>query len=296
MKNLIQFILYIVIRILGKLPFRFLYMMGVCVGQIYWLIGKRDKHITLTNIGIAFPNLNAQARTIMAKKSMVHTVINVFESLWVWEHSIQAVERKVIEYDGLDLLQQYEQSEKGTLLICGHFGSWEVLTSILGTHCKAPVYLGKSSGIELFDKHIKRGREFAGSKLVNTNREGLTIFENHLRQGHLAGLLSDQEPSLKYGKFAPFFETQALTSLLAQNLIQKTNPNTIMAAAIRQPKGRGFKVCFFKPDDALLSSDINVSTPALNKMYERIVMLDPNQYIWNYKRYKTRPDGEPPVY
>lgn len=296
MKSFFHLLIYALVRCLGKLPFKVLYFFGYITGQIYWLSSKRDKRITLTNIGIAFPNLSPQARTIMAKKSMIHTAINVFESLWVWEHTIQTVERKVIEYAGLELLQQYEQSEKGTLLICGHFGSWEVLTSILGTHCKAPVYLGKSSGIELFDKHIKRGREFAGSKLVNTNREGLTAFENYLKQGHLAGLLSDQEPSLKYGQFAPFFKTQALTSLLAQNLIQKTSPNVIMAAAIRQPKGRGFKVCFFKPDDALLSSDINVSTPTLNKMYERIVMLDPNQYIWNYKRYKTRPDGEPPVY
>lgn len=232
----------------------------------------------------------------MAQKSMIHTAINVFESLWVWEHSIQTVEKKVISYEGLELLQQYEQSGKGTLLICGHFGSWEVLTSILGTHCEAPVYLGKLSGIDLFDNHIKRGREFAGSKLVNTNREGLIQFEHYLTNGHLTGLLSDQEPSLKYGQFAPFFNKVALTSLLAQNLIQKTKPNVIMAAAIRQPKGRGFKVCFFKPDDELLSDELTVSTPALNKMYERIILLEPNQYIWNYKRYKTRPEGEPSVY
>lgn len=296
MKSFFYFLGYVVIRCIGKLPFKLLYFLGYVVGQLYWLFSKRDKHITLTNIGIAFTHLSHSDQRVMAKKSMIHTAINVFESLWVWEHSIQTVEKKVIEYDGLELLEEYEQSDKGTLLICGHFGSWEVLTSILGTHCEAPVYLGKLSGINLFDNHIKHGREFAGSKLVNTNREGLVQFENYLAQGHLTGLLSDQEPSLKYGQFAPFFNKPALTSLLAQNLIQKIKPNVIIAAAVRQPKGRGFKVCFFKPDDELLSHDLTISTPALNRMYERIIMLEPNQYIWNYKRYKTRPEGEPSVY
>lgn len=296
MKKILHFLGYVIVRCIGRLPFKILYFLGCAVGEIYWLTSRRDKHITLVNISIAFPHLSTKAQRIMAKKSMVHTAINIVESLWVWEHSILTVSKKVIAYEGLELLKECEHSDKGTLLICGHFGSWEVLTSILGTHCEAPVYLGKLSGVDLFDNHIKRGREFAGSKLVNTTREGLIQFEQYLQQGHLTGLLSDQEPSLKYGQFAPFFNTPALTSLLAQNLIQKNTPNVIMGAAIRLPKGRGFKVCFFKPDDDLLSSDINTSTPALNAMYERIIMLEPNQYIWNYKRYRTRPEGEPPVY
>lgn len=296
MKKLAHLLIYLIIRTLGKLPFKVLYFIGVGVGQLYWLLGKRDRHITLTNIRIAFPDMSADEQMAMAKSSIVHTAINLFESIWVWEHTIDVVESKVIEYDNLDLLKKYEANDKGTLLLCAHFGSWEVLTSILAKHCDAPMYLGKASGIEVFDNHVKRGREFAGAQLVNANKEGLLAFKHHLNSGKLAGLLSDQEPSLKYGQFAPFFNTMALTSLLAQDLIQTTQPNVIMAAAIRQPNGRGFKVCFLEPDALLSSNDLNASTTALNAMYEQIILLEPNQYIWNYKRYKTRPEGEPPVY
>jgi KDO2-lipid IV(A) lauroyltransferase len=46
----------------------------------------------------------------------------------------------------------------------------------------------------------------------------------------------------------------------------------------------------------LYSEDIQTSLAALNRGVEAIVALAPEQYQWEYKRFRDRPAGESPAY
>ena len=48
-----------------------------------------------------------------------------------------------------------------------------------------------------------------------------------------------------------------------------------------------------KPDR---ETDLDESLLALNQGVQDCVALDTTQYLWAYKRFKTRPEGEPPFY
>jgi KDO2-lipid IV(A) lauroyltransferase len=53
---------------------------------------------------------------------------------------------------------------------------------------------------------------------------------------------------------------------------------------------------FLPADDEIYSPDPETSLTALNRGVERVIEIDPPQYLWAYTRFRTRPEGEPPIY
>jgi KDO2-lipid IV(A) lauroyltransferase len=53
---------------------------------------------------------------------------------------------------------------------------------------------------------------------------------------------------------------------------------------------------FLPADAAVYAPDPDKSLAAINRGVEQCIAIDPAQYLWAYKRYKTRPEGEPRFY
>jgi KDO2-lipid IV(A) lauroyltransferase len=62
------------------------------------------------------------------------------------------------------------------------------------------------------------------------------------------------------------------------------------------PGGRGYRVRFLPPLDGFPTDDALADTLRLNQFIEAQIRLNPAQYLWVHKRFKTRPRGEPPLY
>ena len=50
------------------------------------------------------------------------------------------------------------------------------------------------------------------------------------------------------------------------------------------------------PVDAIYSEDIVTSLSAMNQAVEKCIAIDPAQYLWSYRRFKTQPPGVPDFY
>jgi KDO2-lipid IV(A) lauroyltransferase len=63
------------------------------------------------------------------------------------------------------------------------------------------------------------------------------------------------------------------------------------------PGGQGYKVRFLPPwHDFPGSDDDLAATARINRWIEAEIRSMPAQYLWVHRRFKTRPEGEPPVY
>ena len=49
-------------------------------------------------------------------------------------------------------------------------------------------------------------------------------------------------------------------------------------------------------DDSIYSSDLETSLAAVNRAVEDCIAIDPAQYLWSYRRFKTQPPGQPDFY
>jgi len=146
------------------------------------------------------------------------------------------------------------------------------------------------------DSIIRNSRERAGAKLVPTDRGGVKSLYTALGIGELIGILPDQDPGHDAGVFAPFFGIQANTMTLLSRLAAKTESSVIFAYAERLSFGRGYKIRFIKGSEDINQKDTVISCTAINADVEKCVRALPDQYLWAYKRFRCRPEGETHLY
>jgi KDO2-lipid IV(A) lauroyltransferase len=142
---------------------------------------------------------------------------------------------------------------------------------------------------------IAGARARAGAELVATDRQGVVRLTRVLQQGGATGILPDQQPK-EGGVFAPFFGHQAYTMTLASKLAARTSAVVLFIFTKRLPKGSGYELFCLPADAEIADADTQVATAALNRSVEQCVRLAPEQYQWEYKRFRKRPEGEPSFY
>lgn len=142
---------------------------------------------------------------------------------------------------------------------------------------------------------VRAGRILWGSDLVPADISGVRAVLKALKHGKLVAVLPDQVPKQAGAEFAPFFGQPALTMTLASNLLQKTGARAVLSVALRLPDG-GFRLVYREPDPELYDVDSARSLAALNRSVEALVREQPEQYQWEYKRFKARIDGAPDIY
>ena len=292
--KLLHIISYFLIRVFGILPFRLSYSLGYLIGLLYGQFSKRDLSIATANIHHCFPEMTTKECQTMARKSLINTAINLMESVWVWQRRYPAISKKIIQIDNLEL---FENAKIDTIFTTPHFGQWEIFSDFLTHHCDNLTMLSKETGVKIFDDYTKRSRKRSGkSTILPCTHEGIIQLYTLIKQGNPTIILADQEPKPKYGIYSPFFGQQALSSLLIQDIVQKTGVKVVGISCQRLVKGRGFHISFFEVEENIYSTDIKVSTAALNRCYEKIIRQNPEQYTWSYKLFNTPPNGEQRIY
>ena len=130
----------------------------------------------------------------------------------------------------------------------------------------------------------KNNREKFGADLVPANSSGVKKVLKALKNGEVVGILPDQFPPENSGEEALFFDIKTRTMTLIHNLINRTNCDVLTAAALRVDDG--WEVHFKIVEDDLFNSNKFVSLNALNNEVQEMIKLSPEQYQWEYKRFK----------
>lgn len=254
--------------------------------------GKRA--VAETNLRRCYPDLDGAALDRLVAESFEHYVSAVLETGRNWYWPPDRLVALCDEVVGQERFERALQSGEGLIVLAPHFGAWEWLGMYLQRYPGIAI-LYKPPAREAFGKVLLERRRRAGGELLPATPAGLRRLYAHLQAGGGAGLLPDQEPSAGQGRFVPFFGIPALTAVLAPRLVQKTGCRVMLAVAERLPRGR-YRAHLLEPEDDVHAADADTALAALNRGVERCIAIDPSQYLWSYKRFRTRPAGEPPFY
>ncbi|MBU2477923.1 MAG: lysophospholipid acyltransferase family protein, partial [Gammaproteobacteria bacterium] len=184
---------------------------------------------------------------------------------------------------------------RGVILATPHHGSWEMAGHIaavrwgITTLYKPPRLIG-------MDKLIRQGRQQLGAQLVATDAKGIRSLYETLSRGGAIGILPDQDPGESGGIFAPFFGIPANSMVLLSRLARKTGAPVFICFCERLPGTQGYKLHCLPAPAGVDDADATVAVTAMNAGIENCVRLCPEQYQWSYRRFRTRPAGEPKIY
>lgn len=261
---------------------------------LWMLLSPVKRRTAERNLIRCYPEMSAEKRAQLVRESFLHYLCSILETGHNWYWPLQRLQAQCDELVGEELLREGLASGRGLVALAPHFGAWEYLGMYLQRFPDIAI-LYKPPANPKLEKALLEKRDRGGANLIPANAAGLRQLYAHIRAGKGAGVLPDQQPSGGRGQFAPFFGVQALTSLLVPRLVQRTDCVVLLVACERLPEGR-FRVHFMKADEDVYSSDVATALAAVNHGAERCIAIDPGQYLWSYKRFKTRPEGEGPFY
>jgi KDO2-lipid IV(A) lauroyltransferase len=287
-------LLRLFVWLLGRAPATLLTALSRPLGKSVWRFSNTRRSSTRRNLAACYPALDDADREQLGRESMRHFAMTALETGMCWSWSEKRLRRHFIEPVGFELLQEELKAGRGVLLLVPHFGNWELLNHWIQFHLEL-LALYKPGRSEELERAVVENRCRFGARMVPTTPAGLKQLYRHAKDGKLVAILPDQDPSDGKGRFIPFFGVPALTGVLAARLVQQTGCRVLFGAC-RRVAGSLYQPHFLAAENDIHDSDTDVALAALNRGVERVVALDPAQYLWAYKRFKSRPAGEPPFY
>lgn len=281
--------------VLGHLPLRINHAVGAFLGWLLWIFPTREKSTTRINLEKCFPEKARNWHNRIAKKSLIETGKTLTESPVLWYASKERICALVTGISDIQAVDQAVGLGRGAILVSPHIGSWE-MTGLYSATLYPMTSLYQRPKIRELDQLLKQARETTGSSLVPTTPSGLRQLHQALANKECIGILPDQEPKGTGGVFAPFFGVQAYTMTLLTRLASEQRIPIIFSFAERLPKGKGYYFHIVIPDEKIYDPDPKTSATALNAAVEEVIRIRPEQYMWNYKRFKRRPNNEASFY
>lgn len=280
----------------SRQPLSRLHRWGQGLGRLLYRLNGRNIRVTRANIALCYPELAPAEQEDRVRQSTLQTSKMGLELGWSWMIPFEELMASVRTVHGQDYLEAAKAEGKGVIILGPHLGNWEVFGLFLSHHYEMTAMYAVPK-IEVLDQVITRGRSRSGMLMVPANMKGVAKLLRQLQKGELVGNLPDQEPDdPSGGVFAPFMGVDAFSPKLVTRLINKTGARVVAGFARRLPDGQGFDIHFIPADDRVYDRDDVVAVSGVNRMVETLVSIAPDQYQWEYKRFKRRPEGQPELY
>lgn len=291
------------LRLCAALPLSRVHRLGAFFGWLLWRIpNNRSRRIAERNLALCFPEQSAAERDRVLRESLMESGKGLLElgPLWLWpkERVLQLIQGTVV---GEEALAAAVSRKQGAMLIAPHLGSWEMAGQYYSSHYPMTM-LYRPSRLAEFDALSCRGRGRFGGRLVATDTGGIRALLTALRRGEVLSILPDQDIGSDDDKvvagrvFAPFFGIAASTMTLVSRLARKTGAAVLLTWAERLPHGQGYVLHLRTLPEVANAATLAESVAALNRGVEAAVRTLPTQYLWAYRRFRTRPPGESGIY
>ncbi|TYK67482.1 LpxL/LpxP family Kdo(2)-lipid IV(A) lauroyl/palmitoleoyl acyltransferase [Colwellia echini] len=276
------------------LPFKFQLAMGRVIGRLFLKFASKRKHVALTNLTLCFPEKSEQEIQHILAKNFENTGIALFETGMGWWWPNWRVKRKV-KVVGAHHLTEAQAAGNGVLALAMHNLCLEFGARGIGMSNPLVIfYRPHNNPLMEFFQHRGRGR---ANKYMLGKRDVKGLLRA-LNDKETCIYLPDQDYGRNKSLFVPFFavkETASTTGTLI--FASKKNTKTVMMVPRRNSDDSGYTLEVSAPLDNFPSGNEVQDLTRINQELEKAIMVQPEQYMWLHRRFKTRPnESDPSLY
>ena len=271
---------------LGIIPFFVQRFLSKIVAFYLLVVPNHSAQITKLNIELAYPELSERQRLEIVRASLTDLGQKFFSLISTWVRPTQNSHRLVKVVSGLNTFQN-TSAKKPTLILLPHIGNWE-LFGVWLTQYRSYTAMFRPLRIYHISEMVRKARERGGNILVPATTIGVRQIWKRLNNAETAIVLPDQAPKGGEGVYVPFFGHQVLTPVLPYRLALATGAEVFIGAAVRVEHHYEIILRHLKKP---LLEDQEQWLSVMNAEIETLVRQFPNQYQWEYRRFRNAPDG-----
>ena len=276
---LIIIFLLVIFKILGfKLASNLGGLIGRSIGPLF-----RSKKKILSNINKALPEIGDKNIELIVKKMWENYGRILSEYMFI-KNFRNSKYKKFLTIEGQEILNELKDSKEPVVFISGHFNNFELMAMQIeksGINLAAiyrplnNIFLNKIME-KIRTKYICRKQIKKGG---SGTRELLESFKNN----YSIAIMIDQRVSESIK--VDFFNQKASTTTIPAQLFKKFG-SKIVPIYIERINGVYFKMTVSRPIILEKESTIEEITLKLNKWLEKMILINPDQWIWSHDRWK----------
>ena len=286
MKSIKYFLQFLIILIL----FVFFKVLGLkfasyISGKIISSIGPffRSKNLIKSNILKALPNSSENKVNEISKMMWNNYGRILAEYMFIKKFRMSAV-KSTIKIVGQEKIDAIKESNEPVIFISGHFNNFELMAMHL-----------EKSGINLAAVYRPLNNKFLNFIMEKIRKK--YICKNQIKKG-ISGtkqllsffkkktsiaLMIDQRVS--QGIKSNFFQHEAFTTTIPAQFVKKFKCK-IVPIYIERTHGVNFKLTIHDPLEYSNTETIESITLSLNILLEKMILKNPEQWIWSHNRWK----------
>ena len=289
---------WLLVRFLGVLPRPLARATGILLARLVYLLHARLRHVGLRNLELAFPEMKPAERRRILRQVFNNLGRQLAEFCLFPQYTRENVGQVAI-YDGFENYEHASARGKGVIYLTAHFGGWELSSFVHSLNGYPMRILVRSLDNPYLDALVDRYRTLHGNTAIRKQEFARGVLEA-MRAGEAVGILMDQNMAPQQGVFVDFFGIPACTASIVARVALRTDAAVVPSFAIWDPEIRRYKL---RADPALElvrtgddEADILANTATFTKVIESYARRYPEQWLWVHRRWKTRPEGQPPLY
>ncbi len=252
----------------------------------------RLRRVAILNLELAYPEKTRAERNVIAGE--------VFRSigrlLYAFARFPQITRQNIsdwIRYEGLEHFTEAKKRGHGVLFATAHLGNWELSAFAHGLMTEPMNVVIRPLDNPRIDRLVEQRRRISGNHLIEKWDSARAILRA-LQQNEAVGILIDQNTSLQEGAFVNFFGTPACANTAFAKIASRTGAAVIPGFALWSDQERRYVLRFYPPVE--MTGDPVEDTHRLHAVLESVIREHPGQWLWIHRRWKTRPEGDPPIY
>ena len=282
-KYFVEFLFIIILFVIFKfLGFKLASNLGSFIGGLLGPLFLSKKKI-ISNIKKALPEIREKNIEIISKKMWKNYGRILSEYVFI-KNFRNSKNEKIISVEGQEILDKIKNTKEPVVFISGHFNNFELMAMQI-----------EKSGINLaaiyrplnnifLNKIMERIRKkYICRKQIKKGSSGTRDLLKSFKKNYSIALMIDQRVS--EGIRCEFFGQPALTTTIPAQLFKKFGCK-IVPVYVERVNGIFFKIKVSEPINFSKESSIEEITLDLNKWLERMILINPGQWIWSHNRWK----------
>ncbi len=259
--------------------------MSVAAGELGYRLCKNRREALRRNLTAM--TQSERQREILSR-SCFHNFLRMLHDFCdCAESGINRLNALMVERRGFEFLEVARRKGKGTLLVTGHLGAWELGGMVLASDGFPVNVVTMAEPTSELNEWRQKYRQRFGIKTITVGADKFAFVEiiQALRRNELVAMLVDR-PYLNSGIKVQFFERPTLFSAAAARVWQHTQASVIPAFVLQLEPGQ-YGCYAYPPIDMTADQTLEQNSQRIADVFQAIIREFPEQWfnfvpIWNH--------------